>query len=160
MAAPSVTSRTLPTGYKLPEGFKAAIAFSLRPGLNVWETEVAPAGVQVPDIDISSHLNTTWRQKWLSALKEAKDVSFVAGYDPDEMDNIIFLVGAQSGSFTIHAPQNTKYAYWGAMKDLTFQPWRPGQFPLLNGVNVVTNYDTANRVEAGPSTTFAAGTGV
>lgn len=160
MAAPTVTARTLPTGYKLPEGFKAAIAYSLRAGLNIWETEVGPAGVQTPVIDTSTQLSTTWRTKWLSALKEAKDVSGVAGYDPDEMDNIIFLCGAQSGSFTVHAPQNTKYAYWGAMHDLTFQPWRAGQFPLLNFSNVVTNYDTVNRVEAGPTTTFAAGTGV
>lgn len=160
MASPSVTARTVPVGYKLPEGFKAAIAYSLRPGLNIWETEVSPAGAQVPEIDISSHMNTTWRQKWISALKESKPVTGVAGYDPDEMDNIIFLLGAQSGSFTVHAPQNTKYSYWGAMNDLTFQPWRAGQFPLLNFSNVVTNYDTANRVEAGPATTYAAGTGV
>lgn len=160
MAAPSVTARTLPVGYKLPEGFKAAIAPSLRPGINFWETELAPAGAGVPEIDTSTQHNITWRTKWISALKESKPIPVVAGYDPDEMDNMIFLLGAQSGSFTIHAPQNTKYAYWGAMSDLTFQPWRAGQFPLANMAWTVTNYDTANRVEAGPAVTAAAGTGV
>lgn len=158
--APPVTSRTVPVGYKLPEGFKSALAPSLRPGINFWETELAPAGASVPEIDISSQHNTTWRQKWISALKESKPVPMVGGYDPDEMDNIIFLLGAQSGSFTIHAPQNTKYAYWGAMSDLTFQPWRAGQFPLLNATWTVTNYDPTTRTEAGPSVTTAAGTGV
>lgn len=158
MASPSVTARTLPTGYKLPEGFKAAIAYSLRPGVNMWETEVNPAGVQVAEINTSTQLNITWMTKWISALKESKPVAGQAGYDPDAMDDLIFLCGAQSGSFTVHAPQNTKYAYWGAMNDITFQAWRAGQFPLLNYSNVVTNWDPVNKVEAGPSTTVAAGT--
>jgi hypothetical protein len=74
------------------------------------------------------------------------------------MDDIIFLVGAQTGSFTVHAPQNTKYNYWGGMNDITFQPWRAGQFPLLNYSNVVTNWDHVNRVEAGPDVVQASGT--
>lgn len=158
MAAPVVTARVLPTGYKLPEGFKAAVAYSLRPGINIWETEVGPAGLGVPEIDTSTQLSTTWRTKWISALKESKPVAGTAGYDPDAMDDLVFLCGAQSGSFTVHAPQNTKYIYWGAMNDITFQTWKAGQFPLLSYSNVVTNWDPVNRVEAGPVTTQAAGT--
>lgn len=158
MAAPGVTARVLPTGYKLPEGFKAAIAFSLRPQVNIWEVEVAPAGVQVAEINTSTQLNITWMTKWLSALKESKDVAGQAGYDPDAMDDLVFLCGAQSGSFTINAPNGTKFAYWGACKDFTFQAWRAGQFPMLTYANVVTNYDPVNKVEAGPATTQAAGT--
>ena len=158
MAAPGTTARTLPTGYKLPEGFKAAIAYSLRVAINIWEVEVTPAGIMVPEIDTSTQHNITWKTKWISAWKESKPVAGTAGYDPDAMDDIVFLVGAQTGSFTVHAPQNTKYNYWGGMNDVTFQPWRAGQFPLLTYSNVVTNWDPTNRVEAGPAVVQAVGT--
>lgn len=158
MAAPSVTARTVPTGYKLPEGFKIAIAYSLRPALNIWEVEGGPAGMQSQKIDTSTQHNTKWHTFWLSALIEAQDVSGTAGYDPDAMDDLIFLCGAQAGSWTVHMPQNTKYAYWGGCLSFNFPSLRAGQFPMLNYTNVVTNWDPVNRIEAGPAVTQAVGT--
>ncbi len=158
MAAPGVTSRTTPTGYKLPEGFRAFVAYSLRNAVDVWEVEVSPAGMEAAEIDTSTQHSTKWRTKWISALVNSTDVPFTAGYNPDAMDDLMFLCGAQSGSFTVQMPQNTKYSYWGGMKTLGFQPLKAGQFPLVNITNCVTNWDTANRVEAGPAVTQAAGT--
>lgn len=158
MAAPSVTNRTAPTGYKLPEGFKITIAFSLRPGVDIWEVEGHPAGGTAEKINTTTQHNTKWETFWISALVTPQDVSGSAGYDPDAMDDLIFLLGAQSGSWTVHMPQNTKYAYWGGITNFTFQPLRPRQFPMLNYTAANTNWDPDNQVEAGPAVTQAAGT--
>jgi len=158
MAAPAVTSRTVPTGYKLPEGFKATIAFSLRPAVNIWEIEVQPASMTAAAIDTSTQHNTKWMTKWISALVESGEVPGTAGYDPDAMDDLMFLCGAQAGSFTVIMPQNTKYSYWGGVLSFTFQPLKARQFPTLNYVALVTNYDTTNKVEAAPLVTQAVGT--
>lgn len=158
MAAPAVTPRTVPTGYLLPEGFKIAIAFSLRPAVNIWEVEGGPVGMASAKIDITTQHATKWIHFWLSALVEPGEVGGSAGYDPDAMDDLIFLCGAQAGSFTVHMPQNTKYAYWGGVLSFDFQPLRPRQFPMVNYRLVHTAWDPTNRVEAGPSVTPAAGT--
>jgi hypothetical protein len=158
MAAPTVTARVVPTGYKLPEGFKIAIAFSLRPGINIWEVEGGPVGMTAAKIDTTTQLNTKWKTFWISALVEPGEVSGTAGYDPDAMDDLIFLCGAQAGSFTVHMPQNTKYAYWGGVSKFDFPSLRAGQFPMLNYTLVHTAWDPVNRVEAGPAVTQAVGT--
>jgi hypothetical protein len=158
MAAPSVTARVVPTGYKLPEGFKIAIALSLRPAINMWETGGSPAGGTAEKINTTTQHNTKWETFWISALVTPQDVSDQAGYDPDAMDDLIFCLGAQSGSWTVHMPQNTKYAYWGGLTALTFQPLKPRQFPLVNYTLASTCWDPVNRVEAGPATTQAVGT--
>ena len=158
MAAPSVISRTVPTGYKLPEGFKATLAFSLKPAVNIWEVDVAPAGMTATAINTTTQHNTKWDTKWISALVESNDVGGTAGYDPDAMDDLMFLVGAQSGSFTVHMPQNTKYSYWGGALSFTFPPLKSRQFPLVNYTLCVTNWDPVSKVEAGPAVTQAVGT--
>lgn len=160
MASPSVTARTLPSGYKLPEGHKAFLAFSLRASLSIWEAEIGPLGFGASKIDTTTQINTKWDTFWMSNLLTPQDQSGNAGYDPDEMDNLIVLCGAQGGSFTVHMPQNTKYSYWGGLLAVNFQPLRPKQFPLINYTVVNTNWDPTNRVEAGPAVTGAAGTGV
>lgn len=158
MAAPSNTSRTVPTGYKLPEGFKTTLAFSLRPAINIWEVDVGPAGLTATAINTTTQHNTKYDTKWVSALVESNDISGTAGYDPDSMDDLMFLVGAQSGSFTVHMPQGTKYAYWGAALSFQFPSLKSRQFPMVNYNLCVTNWDPVNKVEAGPSVTQSAGT--
>lgn len=158
MAAPAVTPRTVPTGYKLPEGFKVTVAFSLRPAINIWEVEAGPVGMKATKIDTTTQHNIKWHTFWLSALVEPNDVSGTAGYDPDAMDDLIFLCGAQAGSFTINMPQNTKYAYWGGVLEFNFPTLKVGQFPMLGYTLVHTAWDPVLRVEAGPAVTQAAGT--
>ena len=99
-----------------------------------------------------------WETFWISALVTPQDVSGTAGYNPDAMDDLIFLCGAQSGSWTVHMPQNTKYAYWGGVLSFNFPSLRPRQFPMLNYTLVNTCWDPVNRVEAGPAVTQAVGT--
>lgn len=158
MANPSVIARTTPTGYKLPEGFKCSIAYSLRPAFNIFEVSTMPAGGQAVEIDTSTQHNIKYKTKWISALVEIKDVTGEGGYDPDFMDDAFFLLGAQSGSFTVHAPTQATHNYWGGLKDLTFQAWKAGQFPMVSYANCCTCWDPTTKTEAGPYTVQATGT--
>lgn len=155
---PPVIARVLPTGYKLPEGFKSTIAFSLKPGLNIWEVDVPVPGAEATVINTTTQLNTKWDTKWLSALVDSGEVSGNGGWDPSFYDDYIFLTGAQAGSVTIHAPTNTTHNFWGGLKSFVPQPLRPKQFPLINFTLVNTNYDPVNRVEAGLFTVPSPGT--
>lgn len=158
MASPPVTARTIPSGYKLPEGFKATIAFSKKPALNIWEVETAPSGMEVQEINTTTQHNIRYVSKYPSYLVANDDITGTAGYDPDVMDDLVSLLGDPTGSFTIHMPDNTSHSYWGFAKSFKFQPLRVAQFPLLSYTLCVTNYDPVNKVEAGVLTTQAAGT--
>ena len=158
MAAPPVTARITPTGYKLSEGFKATIAFSKNPGINIWEVETGPAGMEVVEINTTTQHNIRYVSKYPSYLVASDDIVGTAAYDPDVMDALVGMLGDPGGSFTIHMPEGTTHSYWGFLKSFKFQPLRVAQFPLANYAICVTNYDPVNKVEAGVSTVQAAGT--
>jgi hypothetical protein len=158
MAAPPVIVRILPTAYKLPEGFKTTIAFSLKPGVNLWEVDVPLPGADSTVIDTTTQLNIKWHTKWLSALVDSPEVSGTAAYDPSFYDDFIFLTGAQAGSWTVHTSTNTTVSCWGGLKSFVPQPHKHSTFPLMNFTVINTNYDPVNRVEAGVSTVPSVGT--
>jgi hypothetical protein len=158
MANPSVIARTIPTGYKLPEGFKATIAFSLKPALNIWEVDVPLPGAEATVINTTTQFNTKWQTKWLSALVDSAEVSGVAGWDPDSYDDLIFLTGAQGGSWSAHLPEGTTVNCWGGLRAFQPQPMKSGQFPTINFTLINTNWDPTLRVEAGMYIVQAPGT--
>lgn len=158
MASPSVTARTLPTGYKLPEGFKITITFSRKPALNIWEVDGAPAGMEVAEINTTTQHNIRYVSKYPSYLVANDDIVGTAGYDPDVMDDLVSLLGDAGGSVTVRMPSNTQHSYWAFLKAWKFGALRVGQFPTGNYAICVTNWDPTNKVEAGVLTTQAAGT--
>lgn len=158
MANPAVTARVVPTGYKLPEGFKITIAFSQRPNIQLWEVEGSPAGFEVAEINTTTQHNVRYVSKYASQLIANDDIVGTCGYDPEAMDHILALVGDRNGSVTIRMPDNTTHNYWGFLKSFKFQPLRVGQFPLANYAITVTNWDPVNKVEAGPYTVGSSGT--
>lgn len=163
MSLPAVTVRTTPTGYKLPEGFKVTIAFSLNAAINLFETEAEPAGFEVPEINITTQHNVRFVTKWPSALIMNDDITGSAGYDPDVMDNIVSLigfviVGGTASCVTIRMPDSTTHNYFAFLKSVKFQPLRVAQFPLVNYAVSVTNWDPVGKVEQGVYTVQAGGT--
>lgn len=156
MATPEITARTTPSGYKLPEGFKITIAFSLKPALNIWEVEGAPAGVEVAEINTTTQHNVRWVSKNPSALIASDDIVGTAGYDPDVMDDLIGMIGqtvtgngATASCVTIHMPDGTTHNYFAFLKSFKFGALRVGQFPTGSYAICVTNFDPIARVEQG-----------
>jgi hypothetical protein len=153
-----VTARVLPTGFKVPEGFKSTLAFSLKPGLNIYEVDVPMPGGDSVVIDITTQLNTKWHTKALSALIDSPEISGNGGWDPSFFDDYIFLTGAQGGAFTVHTPTNSTTSCWGGLKSFMPQPWKFSTFPLINFTLVNTNRNPTTGAEEGPFTVPSAGT--
>lgn len=158
MANPPVTTRTLPVGIKLPEGFKTTIAFSLIPGVNLYEIDVPIPGAEATPIDTTTQLNTKWHTKWMSALVDSGTVSGTAGWDPSRYNDFIFLTGAQAGAFTIHFSTNATISCWGGLLSFVPQPHKFAQFPTVNFSVLNTNWDPVNNLEVGPYVVPSVGT--
>ncbi len=160
MAAPSVTARTLPTGYLLPDGYQTTIAFALSPTVQFWEKTVKPPGGDSGGpIDISTMFNSdvrTFRGKY---LKTSQKVTGKALFDPDCIPTLNSLLGRRGeGSITVHFPDNSTYSFYGYLNKYDLPEMKEGDAPELDYEIEVTNWDSANSVEQGPVYAPAAGT--
>lgn len=158
MAAPPHTTRTTPTGFKMPEGYKAVIAFSRKPAVQFWEMTVKPGGFAATEINTTTQHNVRYQTMAAGHLIKVQDVSGRAAYDPDLMDDIAALTGDDNGGVTVWWPDGSYTDYWAFLKEFDFQELQPGQFPMANYAICVTNWDKTNSVEVAPVTVKATGT--
>lgn len=157
--APPITARTTPTGYIVPEGHRATIAFSKVPALQMWEMTTRQAGLSVAEIVTTTQFNNRFHTTRAGQLIKVKDISGQAAYDPDFMNSIIAMIGDDTNSgITIHNPDGSTDSYWGFLKDVEFQELKEGQFPTINYTVCITNWNTTTRAEEGPLHTNSGGT--
>lgn len=159
--APPVTSATEPTGYRIPEGYRAVFAFSKYPGVQLWCMTTRPAGLSAVEIITTTQWNDRFHTVRAGKLIRVKDISGQAAYDPDCMNDLINMTGDDLNSaVTIHLPRTgSSYSYWAWLKDIEFQELREGQFPMVNYTITISNYNTNNAQEEGPRVVLATGTG-
>lgn len=151
MAAPVKTARTVPTGTKLENSFKATVAFALNAGVNLWEKAVQPPSIDGGDaIVTTTMLNVKYHTKAPRVLIDHGPVSMTCAYDPSVVEDIENLIN-QPGSITIHWPDGSALSFFGYLKSFAPQGLNgDGNFPEANVEIVVTNYDPVNHVESGP----------
>ena len=157
MASPATTARVTPTGIRIEDGYQTLIALENIPGVNIWELEVTPPGVDGGDpIDTTTMHNVTYRTKSARSLKDITDGSITCAYDPEALDDILAQVNVEQ-SFTTTFYDGSTWDYFGFMQTFEPQGMSEGEMPEANVVFVVTNWDPANRVEQGPVNTPVAG---
>jgi hypothetical protein len=158
MAAPGVTARTIPTGFKMPDGFKTTIAMAENPGVQFWEMTVKPMTVDGGElIPTTSQLNVAWRTFAPKSLKTGLPVTGKAFYDPNVIPELIAMINVGQ-AITVHLPTNATIAFWGVLQKYEFEEQEEGKSPMLTYTIGVTNWDPVNNVEAGPVYTPAGGT--
>lgn len=153
MAAPTPTPRTLPTGWKMPEGFRSLITFSGKPALNIWEIETKPPGIESGEpINTTTQHNINWRTFWLPFLKTLMPVTVKFAYDPDViLTDIYYLCGRNDQTLTFLFPENSTIAFFGGMQKAEFDNLKEKEFPTGTMTIVPTLTDTtSNNAEAGP----------
>jgi hypothetical protein len=160
MAAPTPTTRTTPTGYKVPEGYQSLVTFSSFPSLNIWEIENKPPAIEVGDpINTTTQHNVTWRTMYLPRLKTLDTITIKFAFDPDIIfTNLLSLIGDNSQTITFTYPQNAILCFYGGLQKVEFDVFKEKEFPTGTMTVVPTNWDSVNKVEAGPVMTPAAGT--
>ena len=158
MAAPAITARTLPTGYRLPEGFKITIAFALQPGVQFWEKAVKPGGIDNGEpLPFTTQLNVAWRTFRPRALKTRDPYTATVAYDPDVIATIVTMCGKED-SITIHWPEGSTDSFYGYLQKFEPKELKEGEPPEADITIAVTNWDSVNNVEQGPVYTADAGT--
>lgn len=158
MAAPAATARTTPVGIKLEDGFSTKITFSRDPDVSFWEISVTPPGWEGGDpIDTTTMFNSVFRTKAARNLKEQTEASATVAYDPQVKTQIQELLNAE-GTVTVHYPDGSSEAFYGYLKTFEHQENSEGEFPQADITIVPTQWDPANRVEAGPTVVSVSGT--
>ena len=158
MSAPTSTPRQVPTGFKLPDGYQTMIAFSLKPAIQLWEKTVRPFGLDNGEpIDTTTMLNQRWRTKGFRKLTGNPDVTMSCAYDPDVATDIEAIIGVNQ-AITVWLPDDSNWAFWGALVKWEPQEHQEGAMPMVNVTIGVSNWDSTAGVEAGPVFTAAAGT--
>lgn len=154
---PSHTTRVVPTGFKMPDGFKAVLAFALKPTIRLWERDLTPPGFDGGEpINTTTQHNVAWRTLFPRALKTMTPFTFVAAYDPDVINDILIYLN-RNQSFTFWYPSGDSIDFWGTMNKFEGQEMKEGEFPLATITITPTNTDN-NMGEAGPVFNQAAGT--
>jgi hypothetical protein len=151
--APTPSSRTIPTGYKMPEGFKALIVFSFNPAVNIWEIDVKPPGVESGEpINTTTQLNLVWRTMSAPQLKTfGPTLTVKFAYDPGVMaSDLQAQVGNNYNTCTVIFPTNEKVAFYAVITKIEFDPLKEKEFPTGTMTIVPTMWDASHQVEQGP----------
>jgi hypothetical protein len=158
MASPSLVTRTTPTGWKMPDGFKTLIGIGPDPGMAVWEKTVKPPPIDGGDgIDTTTMHNIAWRTKDAKHLKTLAPFAVKCAYDPDVVADLILYVN-QNTNITVKWPDHSTLTFFGFISKAEFGDLKEGEFPEVDLTFTPTNWDPTNFVEAAPVFTAVAGT--
>lgn len=157
-AAPTPSARVVPTGFKMPDGYRTLIVLSGFTNIQFWEKQVQPPGLEVGGIDTTTMLNNAVRTKRPKSLYTVTDITVKAGFDPDVIANIITLVG-RVVTVTIWYPDGSSFCYFGFISKWQPDTFEEGKFPECAVTIEAANEDPNNSyVEAIPVFTAASGT--
>ncbi len=156
MAAPSPSQRVVPTGYKMPDGYRTLIVISGKTAIQFWEKSVRPPGLDSGGgIDVTTMLNNTWRTKRLITVTDSEAK---AAFDPDVITDIINYVG-RTVTITYWYPDGSSFCFFGFIDKFQPDTFEEGKFPEATLSIMAANEDPANSyIEAGPVFTAASGT--
>lgn len=157
MAAPSHTARTIPTGFKTPEGYRCIFSMAGAPTIQLWEIGGKPPSIDGGDlINTTTQWNVSWETFFPRHLKKVDDVTFEVAYDPDAWNTIAAQVNVNQ-SFSFFFPDGSYVDFWGVLRKVEWAELKIGEFPKATVTIGVTNTD-ASSVESGPVFTAAVGT--
>lgn len=159
MAAPTTTTRGIPSGKRLVNGHVATIAFSLNPTLSVWEIDVGVPGIDGGEpIDITVQQNVTWRTRVARTLLTLTPYDVKCAYDPKVFTQLQSLINNDYGSVTTRWWDGSTIAAWAYLQKVTADQQKEGEMPTMTLTICPTNYDRTNGVEAAPLIVEVAGT--
>lgn len=132
----------------LTDGFKTLISFALAPGIELFEIEVTPPGLDaLGKIDITTMHNTRWRTSVGKALVTATDMQFTAAYDPVMYVDILAILGI-AGIVSVTFPDGSHLEFTGSLDK--FQPGmlKEGDRPTAACTIIIHNQTVLGAEEA------------
>lgn len=150
MAAPAHTTLVMPTGIKIPDGFRTTVAFARKSPVNLWWKDVKPPGMDGGGpIDTTTMLNNVVRTKEAKQLKTLLGITANAAYDPSVLSDMYNLVN-RNGSITCWLPDGSYCDFYGYLDKFVPGDNKEGEMPLAACTIEVTNWDPISRIEVEP----------
>jgi hypothetical protein len=158
MAAPTPAVRTIPTTFKMPDGFSTEIVFTSNVSIAFWEQTIKPPSADGGEpIPTTTMLNVAWRTFDHRHLKTLVPFNVNAMFDPDVIPNLFSLINL-SDTVTVKFPDGSTLCFFGFLQKYEHSEHKEGEPPMITLTIVPTNWDAAGNVEAGPVFTPASGT--
>lgn len=150
MAAPVPTTRIIPPGLMLKNGYQSLITISGDPDINLWEKTVQPFSLDKGDaIDITTQHNLIVTTKAPNALFDLADGQATVAYDPSVLAQLLLQLGIEQ-TITYTLPNGGKYAVFGFFKSWVPAALARGTHPEATLTIVHTNVDPTDGSEASP----------
>ncbi len=158
MAAPTPVARSAPAGIMLKDGFSTKLTCTADPDMSIKEIEVTPP----PDdggepIVQTTMFNTSYETKAPQALIDNGEIQITAAYDPVARTQLRAVLNLET-TWTVTYPDGSTEAFYGWLRSVTPAALAKGTRPQMSIVIVVSNWDNAAKVEAGPALASVAGT--
>lgn len=156
-AAPTPTARTSPTGIKLPDGYQSKITIAADVDINLFERTTRPPGIDGGEpIEQTTMFNTSYRTFAARQLQTLTATSYKCAYDPQVITELLAVINRNT-TITQSFFDGSTLAYYGYVQKVDFDELAEGALPMCTVTIVPTNFDPANRVEAGPVVTSVSG---
>lgn len=150
MPPPVATIRTTPTARKLDDGFKTLITLASAPGIEFWEVDVSPPGLDGGDgIDATTMHSIRWRTKSPRKLISMGDVKSKVQYNPSLYTAILALINKKD-TITVSFPDGATLAFFGFLRSFEPGALSEGNIPDATITIVPTNADPVTGAEAEP----------
>lgn len=152
MAAPTPTTRVVPPGQPMKDGYRSLITFAADPDILLWEVGATPPGIEGGDpIDTTNMHTGTWRTFRPRSLLTLTPMSVRCNYYPLVYPQLVAITNLET-VVTFHFPSGNYVAFYGFLK--SFEPGEnvEGEDPEGTANIVPTNWDPVNNVTAGPAT--------
>lgn len=157
MAPPVATARVTPVGRQMGRGAPMYVTFASNPNIPLWEKTTTPGGASMDERkDNSSFHNTKWRTKTPGRLATAEDITVECGYDPDDLQEILDLLGLRD-TITLTFATGTTYAFYGWLDAYSFSGHNEDDDPMITLTIAHGNQDWDTCEEEPP--VIVAGTG-
>jgi hypothetical protein len=139
-------------------GAPVYVVFTSNTSLDIWEKGVTKGGWKCDDRrDTSTFHNSSVRTFSPGRLKTAQDIKVNCGYDPDQEQDLIDLVGHRD-TITILLPTHTKYCFYGWLDEIVFNENNEKDDPMATLTLVQGNQDWSTCVEQPPVIVAGLGT--
>jgi len=161
MANPAPTARVDPTSItviKMDDGYQTLITFAGDANISFWEKAVTPPGFDGGDaIETTTMFNTTYRTFGPRGLYTLTEASMTVAWDPVCYTEVVAIINVED-TITVTFPDGTTLAFFGYLKNFDPSEFVEGTQPEASITIQPTNFDSANKVIAGPFLTNVTGT--
>lgn len=152
MAAPTPTTRVLPPGQPMKDGYRSLVTLAVNSSILLWENNAQPPGIDGGDpIRTSNMFTGTFHVDRPRSLSTLLPINMQCNYAALVYPQIILVVNVET-TVTFAFPSGNYIAFHGYLRSFIPQAHVEGDDPVAAVVIQPTNWDSVNNVQSQPVT--------